>query len=236
MQQQSTSTLVLIPGMGNNERLWSAQIELLAPDIDVVVPDYRGATSLPEMSAAVVQQLPPGQVSLLGFSLGAYIALDIVARDPQRVERLALISASPFADTEKIAEQRRHLIVAAERDYEALLDSMGEFIVFADGENAQHTREVLGSMGRELGIEEFCRQQVATMNRKDCTAMLSDIACPCSILCGANDAVTPLSGNQYLADHIQDASIQILQQCGHIVPLERPEETAAFIEEFLGKR
>jgi pimeloyl-ACP methyl ester carboxylesterase len=219
--------------MGNNERLWSAQVEMLSPDTDVVIPDYHGCTSLPEMSAAVVQQLPPGQISLLGFSLGAYIALDIVARHPEQVERLALVSASPFADTEKIANQRRHLIGAAEQDYESLLDSMGDFIVFGDGENATHTRDVLRTMGQELGVEEFCRQQIATMNREDCSAMLGDIRCRTRILCGADDAVTPLVGNQYLADHIPGAEIQVLERCGHIVPLERPTETAGFIKEFL---
>ena len=232
-QRQSTATLVLIPGMGNNQRLWSAQLEMLSPDINVVVPDYHGCTSLPEMSAAVVQQLPPGDVLLLGFSLGAYIALDIVTRHPQQVERLALISASPFADTKKIAQQRRHLIDAAEQDYESLLDSMGDFIVFGEGENAAHTRDVLKTMGQELGVAEFCRQQVATMNRSDCTATLDDIRCPSSILCGADDAVTPLDGNQYLADHIPDARIKVLERCGHIVPLEKPVETADFIRSWL---
>ena len=220
--------------MGNNERLWSAQLEVLSTDTDVVVPDYHGCTSLSEMSAAVVQQLPPGQISLLGFSLGAYIALDVVAHHPEQVKRLALISASPFADAEKIAQQRRHLIGAAEQDYESLLDSMGNFIVFGDGENAAHTRAVLRTMGQELGVAEFCRQQVATMNRKDCTAMLGEIRSPCRILCGADDAVTPLAGNQYLADHIRDARIQVLERCGHIVPLERPTETTNFINDFLG--
>ena len=220
--------------MGNNERLWSAQLEVLSPDTDVVVPDYHGCTSLPEMSAAVVQQLPPGQISLLGFSLGAYIALDIVAHHSEQVKRLALISASPFADTEKIAQQRRHLIGAAEQDYESLLDSMGNFIVFGDGENAAHTRAVLRTMGQELGVAEFCRQQVATMNRKDCIATLGEIRSPCRILCGADYAVTALAGNQYLADHIRDARIQVLERCGHIVPLERPTETTNFINDFLG--
>ncbi len=219
--------------MGNNERLWAEQIERLSPEVSVVVADYRGCTSLTEMSAAVMQQLPQEKVLLLGFSLGGYIALDIVRKSPARVARLALISASPFSDTKEIAAQRQHLIAAAKRDYDALLDSMGKFVVFDDGENAEHTRDVLRTMGQELGAAEFCRQQVATTNRENCTAILGDIASPTSILCGMNDAVTPVSGNQYLADHIPDARIQILEQCGHIVPLERPEETAEFIDEFL---
>ena len=225
--------VVLVPGMGNNARLWAAQFEELSSDYEVIVADYSGAESIDAMADCVLQEVPERPFSLVGFSLGGYIALNIVDRVGDRVQRLAFISSSPYADSDQAIQQREFLIGKALENYDAVLEDMGSFIVFPDGPNAEHTRQVLTIMGQELGVEEFCRQQRAAMTRPDCREQLGSIRCPVQVLCGENDPVTPVSGNRHLADNIPGASLQIIENSGHLLPLERPEEVTGFLRNWL---
>lgn len=225
--------VVLIPGMGNNARIWRAQVNELSNENHVIIAGYSGAESIEEMADHVLAQVPAGSFSLVGFSLGGNIALDIIGREAERIERLALISSSPYADSEQTIQQREFLIDKALQDYDSVLEDMGNFVVFRDGPNAERTREMLTLMGQELGVEEFCRQQRAAMVRSDCRAQLDSIRCPVRILCGENDPVTPVNGNRYLADHIRGASLQIIPDSGHLLPLERPAEVNDFLKDWL---
>ena len=233
MTSDHKPVVVLIPGMGNNARIWTDQVSGLSSHYEVIVADYSGAESIEEMADRVLGQVPAGSFSLVGFSLGGYIALDIVRRDEERIERLAFISSSPYADSEQAIQQREFLIGKALENYDAVLEDIGKFVVFRDGPLAEHTRKVLTIMGQELGVEEFCRQQRAAMTRPDCREQLGSIRCPVRVLCGENDPVTPVSGNRYVAEHIRGASLQILADCGHLLPLERPTEVTGFLREWL---
>ena len=170
---------------------------------------------------------------LVGFSLGANIALNLIGRAADRIDRLAFISASPFADSDQVIKQRESLVEQAQRDYDTVLEGMGKFIVCPKGPHARETRQAVTVMGKELGVEEFCRQQRAAMGRPDSREQLAAIALPVRVLCGAEDKVTPVSGNRYLADHIPRASLQVLEDTGHLLPLERPVAVCEFLREWL---
>lgn len=224
MTANARPTVVLIPGMGNTALLWSAQVDALSADYEVVVPGYEGAESIDAMAEKVLAQIPAASFSLVGFSLGAYIALHLVRRHAERMDRLALISASPFADTGQVIADRERLIAQALENYDGVLEGIGRFIVCPDGPRAREARDAVTTMGRELGVDEFCRQQRVASERPDARELLPAIRVPTLVLCGAEDPVTPPGGNRYLAEHIPGASLQVLEKTGHLLPLERPQE------------
>ena len=233
---ESAATIVLIPGLGNTAALWETQVEALSPYGQVIVPDYRGSTSIREMADRVLEQAPRNELSVVGFSLGGYIALDIVSRFAGRLKKLAFISSSPYADDETAVKQRNRLIEIAKTDYGKLLEDMGGFIVAPDGPYAENARQTLIAMGEDLGANEFCRQQRATMARSDYTALLESIDLPVRVLCGVDDVVTPVAGNRYLADHIPGASLRIVERVGHLLPLESPDAVSAFLIDWARSR
>ena len=77
--------------------------------------------------------------------------------------------------------------------------------------------------------------QRATMRRVDCRAWLNNIDIPTRVLCGAQDVVTPPPGNRYLAEHIPGATLEVIEGVGHLLPLENPEATTAFLLDWLKK-
>jgi len=225
--------VVLVPGLGNNARLWAGQVKALSGRHEVVIADYRGAESIEEMADRVLAQVPVSTFALVGFSLGGYIALRMISLAADRISRLAFISSSPFADTEQAIRQRQKLIQLAMQDYPQLLAEMGRFVVFPGGLNARTAREELVAMGLELGADEFCRQQTATMRRPDSCELLGTIRCPVSVLCGQEDRVTPVTGNQFLAESVRGARLEVIEAAGHLLPLERPAEVSRFLQQFL---
>ena len=233
LTESTDAAVVLVPGLGNNARLWRSQVEALSDDREIIVADYSGAESIDEMADRALAQVSAATFSLVGFSLGGYIALRMAVRAAERIHRLALVSTSPYSDSEKAVQQRKVLISRAEQDYGSLLDDMSRFVIFADGPQADTARAVFIRMGQELGVEEFCRQQRAAMQRADCCDLLGSIRCPVQVLCGEEDRVTPVTGNRYLAENIPGATLEIIHGAGHLLPLERPTEVNRFLRGWL---
>lgn len=233
MSRDDRAVVALIPGMGNTPSLWQAQREALAGQYEVVVPDYRGCRTVREMTDSVVACLPGSPVAIAGFSLGGYIALDIVRRLPRCVSRLALISTSPYADGEEAKKQRHRLIEKARHDYESVLIDMAQFVVHARGAHAEAARSAVIAMGVDLGAEEFCGQQLATMDRPDCSGWLGEIRVPVRVLCGTRDRITPTAGNRVIADRIPGATLEIVADAGHVLPLESPGRVTAFLLDWM---
>lgn len=77
------------------------------------------------------------------------------------------------------------------------------------------------------------RQQTAIMARPDSRPGLGAIHCPTMVLVGRQDQLTPPSYAEEMADAIPDSDLHILEHCGHLATLERPEETTTLMREWL---
>ena len=62
---------------------------------------------------------------------------------------------------------------------------------------------------------------------------MSAIHCPTLVLCGRQDALTPLAGHQEMADGIANAKLVVIEDCGHMAPLERPRAVSAVMRYWL---
>ena len=233
MMMTSKPTLVLLPGLGNNARIWAAQVAEFSDEYTVVIPDYRVASSIDEMADCLLQQVSAERFSLVGYSLGGYIALNLIQKIPERIERLAFISSSPYADSEQAIKQRKYIIEAVTKDYNSALNTLAKAVTYADGVNTKSARDTLSLMGQELGAEVFCRHQEAVMQRPDCRSILASINHRVAVLVGENDVVTPVSANQFLADNIKGAAVHVIAKAGHLLPLEKPNEVTVFLRQWL---
>jgi pimeloyl-ACP methyl ester carboxylesterase len=84
-------------------------------------------------------------------------------------------------------------------------------------------RATVDAMARNTGPEAFVRQQTAITMRIDSRPSLINIDCPTLVLCGRDDQLTPVDRHQEIATAIRAARLVVIERCGHLSTLERPQ-------------
>jgi pimeloyl-ACP methyl ester carboxylesterase len=88
-------------------------------------------------------------------------------------------------------------------------------------------------MCREIGVEIYKRQEAIAAIRPDRRGDLAKIKCPTIVVCGRDDAATPVALSQEIAAGIQGSELVVVEQCGHLVTMEKPAEATAILGKWL---
>ena len=157
------------------------------------------------MAARALDSLPD-RFHLAAFSLGGFVALEILSQAPERVRRLALIDTRATADSEADLRYRRELLALAEQSpFRAVTEALlPRYLTKTRQADADLVAE-LHAMAERLGPEVFARQMAAVMTRPDSRPLLPEIACPTLILCGRQDPAIPLAESEAMAATIPGA-------------------------------
>jgi pimeloyl-ACP methyl ester carboxylesterase len=215
--------ILLLPGMLSDARLWQHQAAALAELAYVTVADLSHADSIGEMASKVLDQAPGEQFALAGLSLGGYVAFEIMRQAPQRVLGLALLDTSAHADSVEAKQGRQALMGKAEHDFAAVIAGLLPKLLHKHHLTDASLVQVITAMANSLGPAAFMRQQGAMLGRIDSRPGLAQISCPTLVVCGREDAITPLAMHQELAAAISGAQLTVLDDCGHLSSLEQPE-------------
>ena len=225
--------LLLLPGLLCDAALWRHQVETLDDIANPVVVDMTKADQLGPMARTILADAPE-TFALAGFSTGGYLAFEILRQAPDRVSRLALLDTTPHPDSHEQLRHRRDLIDLARRgDFKGVTRRLLPLLVHPERiEDKALVDDVMG-MAERVGREAFLRQQTAIMTRPDSRHDLRLVHCPTLVLCGRQDAMTPLGVHREMADAIPNASLVVIEDCGHLAPLERPRAVSAVMRLWL---
>ncbi len=226
-------SLVLLPGLLNDARLYAHQCATLADTAQIAVADLTQDDSVAAMAARVLAAAPQ-RFSLAGLSMGGYVAMEIIRQAPARVERLALLDTTARPDT---AEQtkRRHdsLAVARAGGFDKIMPVMLPNLVHPDHLTLDAVAGVAKDMALALGPQVFERQQTAIMNRPDSRPSLPAVTCPALVLVGRQDTLTPPDRAEEIAGLIPGAKLVVIEDCGHFSTLEQPHAVSAVLRYWL---
>jgi pimeloyl-ACP methyl ester carboxylesterase len=230
----ATTPLVFVPGLLCDDRLWRHQAEHLADLADPMTADVTRGASVPEIARSVLD-VSPERFALAGLSMGGYVALEIMRVAPERVARLALLDTSARADTSEQTATRRELIeLSREGRFEEVPRRLLPNIVHPDRLDDERLTSTVFAMAEAVGPEAFVRQEQAIIGRPDSRGDLPDIACPTLVLCGREDTLTPVCLHEEMAGLIPDSRLRVIEKCGHLSALERPEAVTAALREWIG--
>ncbi len=225
--------LVLLPGLLCDAALWRHQTDTLADIAEITVADLTGDDRFDDMARAVLKAAPE-TFALAGLSMGGYVAHEIMRQAPGRVTRLALLDTSARADTPGQSERRRAFIEQTRHgDFKGVTSRLLPMLIHPDRLADGDLTGTITAMAEGVGREAFRRQQNAIMNRPDGRRDLSAIPCPTLVLGGRQDALTPLAGHQEMAEGIPDSTLVVIEDCGHLAPLERPRAVSAVMRYWL---
>jgi len=125
--------------------------------------------------------------------------------------------------------------VVAERGFDAVLEALWQSEVASGRVNDAALRERFFAMCRRCGEDVFVRQTLAIMARADSRPDLGSLPTPVLLLCGRQDAITPLEGHEEIAAGAPQARLVVLEDCGHLSTWERPQEVTAALRTWLAE-
>lgn len=227
--------LVLLPGLVNDSRLWQHQTAGLADIAHVSVGDLTKGHTIAEMASDVLASAPVEQFALAGLSMGGYVALEIMRQAPERVLALALLDTSARPDTGIALEKRGEAIEQAEKNYQAVIKELMPKQLHPTHMDDAELVSMITDMAMSLGNKTFIRQQRAIAERIDSIPSLSFIKCPTLVLCGRDDAITPIGLHQEMVTEIEGAGLVIVDDCGHLSALEQPTRINEALTQWLTK-
>lgn len=229
----SVPTLV-IPGLLCDARLFAAQMPALRRHGEVLFAEHRRQASIAQIASDALDAAPE-RFNLIGLSMGGYVAFEILRRAPERVVRLALLVTTAAPDGPEQKRGREALIERAEAGrFDEVVETLSRRFVTEESLARPEIRATIAAMAEATGPDAFVRQQRAIMARPDSRPDLARIPCPTLVMAGEMDALMLRSAGEEMAERIPNAGLAQLRGCGHLPPLERPEETARLLDGWLG--
>ena len=221
-------SLVLLPGFMCDADLWKD----VAPDLEKVGHLYYGNVyqddTLEGMARRVLSESPERFV-LIGFSMGGFVSRVLTLMAPERVTGVAFVASSAREYTP--AERQRRIQGALPGDKPKKANPGVALGLHPDRERDPVLLERLRGMQRRLGPEVRTRQ--SALIRKDGYADLSRITCPSLVVACRQDRLRKLEETERMARCLPHSRFEIIEDCGHMAPLEKPHELAMLLEKWI---
>ncbi len=238
--------VLLLHGLGGDHTVWNDVIERLSPEFRVVAPDLRGhgrspapdgsTFSFSELEgdlALLLDTLGLPKVHLVGLSAGGFLALRWALDAPDRLASLTVVNGAPHCDQHTRAVAQRWADTYRTEGFDAYLLRLVKDLYYPDWVDAH--LDVVERLRRQLEHADL-RSALAwgqSTRSFDLRGRLMRIRLPTHIVQSMDDAVVDGSHGRLLRVSIPGADLKLFVQAGHLLPVEKPAETAQTIREFV---
>lgn len=232
--------LLFLPGLACDAEVWAHQMRHFAARTTTLTTDYGTSDSIEKMARMALRDTAE-RFAIAAHSMGGRVAYEVYRSAPDRVKGLALLdtaygprAAGEAGERERV--ERMSLVEIAERKgMRAMGQSWMPKIIHPDRlTDAALTGSIVEMFGRKA--PEIYRAQVdALLNRPDATPVLGTIRCPTLVLCGREDTWSPVTQHEEIASRIAGSELKIVERCGHMAPMERPEEVTTALDDWFAK-
>ncbi len=236
-------TVILIHGLGADSRHWSANIDALSQNLRVVAVDLigYGQSDKPLMRYTVpnfseylhgfMQAANIPLATLVGNSLGGWIALDFAIRYPQMVEKLVLVDAAglrPSVPLELPQGERKSLSTLNTRWFFDLMEANKAWATTDLGPNSfeRHVQN-----GDSYTVASSVAEMIPGREFED--KKLGRVHAPTLIIWGREDLLIPLSMGERLHQGIAGSQMTVIEGTGHIPMVGKPAEFNDAVTKFL---
>jgi len=230
--------VLLLHGAGGSHLSWPPQIRRLTGQriFALDLPGHGksegiGRQDITEYAKAVYEFMKTVRLSnvvVVGFSMGSAIALSLALTYRKRVLALGLIgsgaklrvSASTLENASNPSTFMPTVESVIDNSYSSNVDSrVKEQAV----QKMAETRQAV-FYGDFLACDEF-----------DVMERVSSIRVPTLLICGSQDRMTPPSRSEYLHEQIKGSQLHIVEEAGHMVMIEKPDEVVGLLTEFVDR-
>jgi len=245
----SALPLVLIHGFPFSHEMWRPQIGVLSEAFWVIEYDLRGHGGSSAGDGqypfeffvddlfSLLDHLKVRRAALCGLSMGGYIALRAIERNPERVSALILADTQARADSNAAKLKRAAAVRAIKTN--GVKPFAGDFLktVFTPQSLAAKSESVVAIKGviESNSPTGICGALIALATRTDTVSSLSAIQVPTLILVGEQDLLTPVSASQEMHDKIVGSELRAIEHAAHLSNMENPDAFNEHVKKFLSK-
>lgn len=235
-------TIVLLHGFLESSTIWKNVVSAFRETHQIITIDLLGhgkteklgyihsMETMAETVHAVLSELKVEKASIIGHSMGGYVALAFAEKFPQQLEKLILLNSSTVADSEERKENRDRAKRLVKQNKQAFI-SMAIKNLFTD-ENRNALRTEINALVEEavqLPEEYIIASVEGLKNRKDRTEILQQYSGEKIIIAGKNDPVVPFKEIEAIAEKTNSTFISF--EDGHMSYLENKEELLKVLNE-----
>ncbi len=249
---QSAVPVIFIHGFPFSHKMWNfpgGQVEALTASNRIIAYDLRGHGESEVGTGHYAIELFVDDLFLLmdhlnipkavlcGLSMGGYIALRAVERNPDRIIGLVLADTKSEADGNEAKIKRANGMKFVQANGMKYYAQDYVKIVFAPQsfEGKAESVKMIQSIVERTAPTAIFGTLLALAGRTDTTHNLPNINCPTLILVGEKDTVTPVAAAQILKDKIPGSEMFIIPGAGHVSNMENPSEFNKHLTAFMAK-
>jgi len=238
--------VVFVHAFPMSEKMWDDQVAALQKDYRVITLDIRGFGQsklhhpytlefVVDDVIALLDHLKIEKTVLCGLSMGGFVGLRAVQRNPDRFRGLVLADtkSEPDLDSSKIGRYKGIKSIE-EKGLSAFVDEfVGKSLApSVDGEKSLIfvKAKKIAMKNKVSGVEAGL---LALTSRTDTSADLGKIQVPTLILQGELDAVILMTSAKLLNEKIQGSKFSVIPKAGHLSNLDNPKEFNSKLIEFL---
>lgn len=245
--RKGEQTLLLLHGYLESLDVWEDFTRLLSNYFRVVAMDIPGhgisqvmgpehsMEFLADTVAGVLDELEIERATIVGHSMGGYVALETLRRHPQRLNGLVLLSSTPNPDPEEKRAMREREIALVEGGHKDLLAPTAAKAGFAP-DNLKRMREEVAFLEEQALVAEP-EGVVALLRgmkeRGDSNELLHTSAVPQLFILGKKDGYIPVERAEAMVEAHPQAQVVWLENSGHLGYLEEPERCAEAVANFV---
>ena len=235
----SLPTLVLVPGLMCDAAVWAPLLPSLSAHRHCVVVDHGDSDDLAGMAQRLLAAAPE-QFALAGHSMGGRVALEVCRLAPQRVSHLALMDtghaarAAGAAGEEEARKRQALLDKARTQGLRAMAAEWVQGMVHPQRLTDQALIAAILDMFERKTAAIFERQIRALLSRPDASAVLERLTMPTLVQCGRQDSWANIAQHQAMQALATHAQLDIIEDAGHMAPMEQPGAVAASLLRWLG--
>ncbi len=236
--------VLLIHGFPVNGEMWKPMVERLSTDLRLINPDLRGlgqsqasddatmATYVDDCIALLDHLGERRPVTVMGLSMGGYIAFEFFRRARKRLNALILADTRGTPDSPEAAKGRRDTAEKVLAQGSGVVARGMIDKVFAPGVSREMRQRWLEVMERSdpQGVAAALK---AMASRADSAPTYAKIDVPTLIIVGEEDAITPPEDSRIMHEAIRGSRLVIVPQAGHLAPTEQPGPVAEAVRAFV---
>ena len=215
-------TIVLIPGYMCNNKMWFNQLKELKKKFKVIIPNLKNGKTINEFSINTLKLLPD-TFSVIGFSMGGFVAIKLATKYSKRVNNLILVGTNARSvSKERKILLKKSLIELNIKNYveRFSLSSFKSYFAKKNQSNKSYLT-LIKKMVKECGFECLNRQTHAILERPELLKQLNKINARCLIISGSKDRLSSKEMNIELHSEIKKSEIYFIKNAGHFVMLEQ---------------